>query len=313
MLNLIRPEGIQVLVKWFRDLLRHHNIIITPGSSFDNALSDATRLSEAYATKTPPQDTNLPALYRRAFYIDFLCKATYRALNTKAWANLKPCLTLFTDVDSTFFDAIPRSRERDLVWEYLVGALMSTFIEDISFATPDIVGTYKNCQWGVECKVFYSKNRDHQIDRIVEGAKQLESSSVNMGVIIVHCSNLITHDKYFGAVTGPQELYPVYCSSEVAINVLAKELNVIIDQIDTTKLIERLNHDSHGTSRIKCRGILFVAQTIATVRNSIGPLPVLITMCNQYLFRNVLTTVEPQFFQDFSNAGQNTPHVTIEV
>jgi hypothetical protein len=162
--------------------------------------------------------------------------------------------------------AIPQrqSPERDHVWEFLNAASYSEFGDgvDINMSDEgaDVRGKFRRCQWGIECKVFYSTNVSHHIDRIIEGAKQLENDvQVEKGVVAVNVTNCIDHTAFQRSLIDGS----TFRTTDSARDALAATVREIAIETSTPAFQRRFAADKNGKLRLKCRAVLYIGQTVA--------------------------------------------------
>jgi hypothetical protein len=166
-------------------------------------------------------------------------------------------------------------------------------------AEPDVLCDFSGSKWGIACKLLYSLDRDHQIDRIVEGAKQIEACGADIGMVAVNVTNLISHDRYFGPMPGNPGRFFSFKEPKRAIEMLASDLQAIIDGLNHPKLMRRLSQGKQGELRVKTRAVIFFVQTAALVRGILTPLAI----ANWYRFREIIVG-EEFFLPAFDDAAQ---------
>jgi hypothetical protein len=161
--------------------------------------------------------------------------------------------------------AVPQKQtpDRDHVWEFLNAAVCSEFAVDVAVnqldAGVDVSGGLRGGRWGVECKVVYTGNIQRRIDRIIDGAKQIEADqTVDKGVVAVNVTNLVDHGPFRRALSGQQP----FRTLGDATAVLAAEVKRVVRETATPTMHKRLVEDKHGNPRRKCRAVVFVGQTV---------------------------------------------------
>lgn len=174
----------------------------------------------------------------------------------------------FRGPDATLTSDLPRSKERDAVWEVLVAATSSEFATDVVFAEPDIRCSYSGTSWGLACKVLYSPNRDAQIDRIVEGVKQIEGADTEMGAILVNVTNQVDHATFRRSLREAG----VFRDPPSALTHLENAIHRFGMSLNTPTLRRRLNFEKSGKPRVKTTSVILYAQAMAVVGRGLSVL-----------------------------------------
>jgi hypothetical protein len=251
-------------VEWFRAHLKSEGVVPAPGSAFEKSLRALTSLAAAArGERPPPANVGFAEEIRDALGADYVIKALHRGL-PGATASLAGSYGVFSGPEIGLMRAVSRTSERDLAWEVLVSALAASFASNVKREEPDVACTYNGARWGIACKVLYSNDSDHHIDRIVEGAKQIERAACDFGVVIVNVTNLVRHDLFVPDVT-PDTVLSIR-DPKLAISALEGELRRITAGINREKTFRRVTEDKQGNARMKTREILVFAQTVAAVR-----------------------------------------------
>jgi hypothetical protein len=262
-----------------------------------------TRLGRAYRGEVAlPADTDIPHLYRRVLGLSFIIKSIYRVSALPEFDQITSKLAAFHGPDIILTEANPRTPEKDTVWELIIALLSRPFAEHVRFEEPDVRLTLNATNWGTACKVLYTDSRDNQIDRIVVGAKQLERSSASLGCVAVNVSNLIDHSKYFPRMPGTIDEFGSFRDFNMPLDLLRQDLGAVVLNLDKRSFITRLTQDLNtGLDRMKTRAVIFLVQTVA----SVTAIPMLLTMCDWYVFRRVVG-VESTYFVELNHFGQTT-------
>ena len=109
-------------------------------------------------------------------------------------------------------------------------------IEDPDLAkgdNPDVIGTLLGRRWGFACKVAHALKGKTIFDSIEKGIHQIETSSAEVGVVIVNVKNIIKHDNYWKIIneqdwkSGAEPLFSGYKDHNVAANHLNNEISSI--------------------------------------------------------------------------------------
>ncbi len=134
---------------------------------------------------------------------DFLTKALHRnrcivdARFDKAWRSLRagdPILTGPTQLQG------PVSRPRDFSWELLLASLVATFATNVRMAEPDVVCEFQGKRVGLAAKVFYGSNDGQLLDKIQEGARQIQNQNVDQGFVVVNMVEQFPHERLFNVI-----------------------------------------------------------------------------------------------------------------
>jgi len=62
---------------------------------------------------------------------------------------------------------------------------------------PDVLATIRGRQWGIACKVLHSVNPKTILDNIVEGLRQIRTSTAETGFVFLNLKNVLDHAKYW--------------------------------------------------------------------------------------------------------------------
>lgn len=285
-------------VDWFRRYLAARSVVPATGSAFAKALGRAERLAQMTrdVPSTTLPDDKFVRLVRDAMGTDYMIQ-TFR--HAERWLDaLDPSdLTVFRGPDVNLLRDGLQSKDRDVAWELLVGAIASSFAKQVELEEPDVRCRFENARWGLAAKLLYSTNRQQHIKRIVEGAKQIEDADVDLGLVVVNGSNLLNHDEFFS------ELRPTITTSfddpRVPTALLTDAAKGFFARIDSGSLLRRLTQDGNGEARLKTRGILFFLQAVTRVKGA----ATIMTVCHFFKFRELLVG-EETFWKKFHAAAQ---------
>ena len=243
--------------EWFRDFLRSKGLSVHPGSSLERSLR-ALETVTAW-TRGAPMPVLSPeeryAVASEAFGIDFLTKVLHQSL-PELEEPMHDYWPLLVRGDANQIRAGRSETARNLLWELLVAALVAKFTTQIRRVEPDLHCTFLERRWGLACKAFYSFDVDRQVDAIVEGAKQLESASVDRGVVVVNVANIFPHRPVFD-----QD----FASTQVAMTFVTGMQRKWITRFREPRVERRLTSSSSG-SRDKTRMVLFFCPVLVNVR-----------------------------------------------
>jgi hypothetical protein len=149
-----------------------------------------------------------------------------------------------------------QTQARDFAWEFVVASMCSRFASNTRYAEPDVRCEFGAERWGIACKVLYTEDVDTQIDRMVEGAKQIaRCSDLDHGGVLVNVTPLIRHEQWgHGRVQTREEAYELF-SADVAR---------VANGIHCDKLYDRF------LPRPNADCFMFFAQTLFDVEDFIG-------------------------------------------
>jgi len=287
--------------QWFRELLARNNAAPRSSSPFDRSLQAVEDISRVYRGEIPQvaDDYSFPLVLREALGTVYLIEAIKRTLPETEKA-LAGRWHIFRGPDICLTRDAPQSEERNSTWETIVGVKCAHFASDMAFTTnPDIRCLFSKIVWGIECKILYTYDQDNQIERIVEGGKQIEDSEVEFGIVAINATNLINHDRFFGPMPGHPGSYLNFPDPQNPMEMLRSLLDRIVKGVDGPKIVRRLTMDKEGEQRIKTRAVMFFAQTVASIRKA----PTILSMVDWYNFRP-LTVGEEDFLSSFKHACQ---------
>jgi hypothetical protein len=87
-----------------------------------------------------------------------------------------------------------QTQARDFAWEFVAASMCSRFAQNTRHAEPDVRCEFDGERWGIACKVLYTNDPDTQIDRMVEGAKQIaKCPDLDHGAVLVNVTPLLRH------------------------------------------------------------------------------------------------------------------------
>lgn len=283
-------------VAWLRRLLRKKGAVPPSGSTSNDLLAAAENLARAYR-----QQISLPFtenLLCNALGTAYVVKAIHRTIRKTArpfashWKH-------FRGADICLTRDARRSEARDKVWEMVIASLCADFARAVDLREPDVRCEFRDVDWGIACKNLYSRSASHQINRIVEGAKQVEGSGSELGVVAVNATSLIDRNRFLGPMPGRSGEFFSFTDEEVPISLLVQLLQHIVSLVDRISLIRRLTRTVEGADRLKTRAVVFFAQAVTSVRGA----PMILTALNHLAFRT-LTVGEEEFLNRLNHAAQ---------
>ena len=192
-----------------------------------------------------------------------------------------------------------------MTWEALVASLAASFATNVAQEEPDIACEFGGTRWGLACKVLYSRDADHHIDRLVEGAKQIEKAPCDLGIVVANVTNLIRHDRFMPESKRQSGVYGGLRDPEIAKEMLESALLALADGVNREKTFRRLTQDKAGAPRWKTRDIVLFGQTVVIVQGVATPLSML--YAPQFRF---VSGDEQRFLERLNDAVQTaTTHV----
>ena len=148
--------------------------------------------------------------------------------------------------------------------------------------------TFNGERWGLECKAFYSFDRDKQCAKIVEGADQIERSPVDFGMVAVNVSNIFPHEALFDATMNAKT---------------SDEVVAFANQVQR-QWIQRfqplLRDDSPLLRGRKTRAVFFVCPMTVNVKR----VPALYCSVTPLLFRRIEHHSDNPFGMSFTRAAE---------
>jgi hypothetical protein len=198
----IADAGIDLLgasMAWFRDGLKSRGLNLNPGSELGKALSllEEVRMKARggeMARHTRPEAAQ--ALHLKASGADFLTKALHRgsAFGLEGfdshWKGLCSGDPVLTGPSAT-------STARNKSWELLLASLVAPFGSQISNDEPDVVFRFNGRSVGLAAKVLYSSEPNQHLERIAEGARQIDCSNVDEGFVVANLVEQFPHAEMF--------------------------------------------------------------------------------------------------------------------
>lgn len=201
---------------------------------------------------------------------------------------------LFSGSDISFISGGPQNSSRDKAWEVYCAAAVCNCAVNVVLAEPDVLLRYHNYSVGLACKMIYTTNINNVANRIIEGAKQIESCHCDFGIVIANLSPTISHADFMFEKPGSPGIYWGFNNGEKAVDALGEKVNKFVLSMKRQPLIRRLSNDSVGNFRTRTRGIIYFAQTVVRIDG----IPSLISYGLKDQFRNILS-IESQFMDAY--------------
>jgi len=294
---------------WFEALLQKYGIVVSASSPLSEHLSVMKKIPSWLRDEYHfPSNLDLSSLFNIVLGLNYQIKAIARALKTRsADAIIVRLKEIFYGPNVILSMYVPHNKDRDSAWELLVGCLVALIADNLTFGEPDIRCLFEGVNWGIECKYFYSNNRNKHVNNIVDGVKQIEASPAELGCIFINVSNLIAHYKYFHQMPKNQYKFWAFNDPGAPHKMLYTDVDGIINNLLKPYFVERIIRDRKtGLERNKTRSLLFLGQTVSAHRKDSGSAATSLATCIiDYRFRNI-RDVESRFFDKFNQVGADT-------
>lgn len=235
-------------------------IKINNSSVFSKLIQDARQVQKYYEENDVPLDCPAEEFVGSVANLWHLADAILGAIGSpleqqfekrlKSIAKGNPC-----QLSNEFL-----SDERVDIFELICAKICSHFGTNVEFGEPDVLSRYKNMTWGLACKSAFGTERT-LAKAIRKGVKQIISSDVDCGIVVVQITNTFPHNAMYGRNPENGNIM-TYKDRNMYVNhfqsLIVKEVNKI--ELERKKLFSLNPIDSGG----KVRAILYLAQTIGT-------------------------------------------------
>lgn len=306
----IPGDALNQEVDWFESFFGDNSIKIYQHSKLKKYL-DNLRTVGNYANGEGelPHNVDLNQYLQKITVFSFMIRAIHMAHKTNFNSQLVSRLKLFTKSDVVHDDESQQSQPLDMIWELIVGSIISDFCSDIRFEEPDIISTFNNVKWGIACKVIYSKDIAHLRNKIIEGVKQLEKSKANYGCVAININRLVDHSDYLKYNNREEGEISYFPNSDFVIKSLVNSVESVINNLKSNPNFKKriIYDEKNNSSRDKTRLILLYAQ-IGTMVNK---MPTLVTAPGFYNFRYKPKIYESEFWKKFNEVGKKLQDYTI--
>jgi hypothetical protein len=192
-------DRIGASMAWFRGGLQSRGLSLNSGSELGKALSllEYVRLkARAGATARYARPEDAQAFHLKASGADFLTKALHRGYGfglegfDSHWKGLCSGNPVLTGPSAN-------SNARNKSWELLLASLVAPFASQVRGDEPDVVFGFNGRSVGVAAKVLYSSEPKKHLERIAEGARQIDCSNVDEGFVVVNLVEQFPHAEMF--------------------------------------------------------------------------------------------------------------------
>lgn len=241
--------------------LNQHGVRVHPASELAQCLVDLDHyLAFQLRSRAFANATELARVLRNGHSAMRLVHLLF-GLDAGNFAQLVPHLRVFSGRDVAFMRAGRNSKDRNTAWEIMCFAALARVSTGVRLDEPDVLCAFGDTLWGLACKVSYVPEVDAVMNAIVKGAKQIEGSAADLGIVAVNATNLIDHERFIECEQlGQHRNWP---HPKAVGDVLKGDLRALIGALDMRGLADRLRTDRLGRPRRKIRGVLFVASTVA--------------------------------------------------
>jgi hypothetical protein len=285
--------------KWLKDLLSQHQIVPPEASAFARCLDELEYYASGFKRGLNRRRSVVNYFfYGRVLGLAYLIGALRRALTRTPLDAFTHHLDVFMGRTFLLAGRSGQSESQDRAWELLAGCLVGSFAQDLAMTDGrgiDISCKHAGLRLGTECKVLYSKNPVSQADALVTGARQLEASSVDMGVVVAYATNAVLP---FRLQTSPLR---DFSTPDLAMSALDQELRLSVGADGPDWLVHRLADESGARrTEAKTRAVLYVAQAIVKVRGT----ETLLTTALPLRFRTLEVPEVESFIKAFRDSTQ---------
>lgn len=286
-------------VKWIRGLLAENGIVPSEASAIARCLDEIEYYAAGFKKELDRRRSVVNYFfYGRVFGLAYMVRALRRALLWTPLDVYKRHLDVFKGRSVVLAAKTRQSESQNRAWELLAGCLVGSFADDTALTDGrgiDITCRRAGLRLGIECKVLYSKNPVSQTDAVVVGARQLEMSDVDVGVVVAYATDAVLAFRL--------QTYPLreFSSPSTAMSALGQELERSVGATDPGWLSSRLiDEASSGGARTKTRAVLYVAQAVVKVRG----VPTLLTTAHPFRFRSLEVPEVENFIRAFRDSTQ---------
>ena len=286
-------------VKWIRGLLAENGIVPSETSAIARCLDEMEYFAAGFRKELDRRRSVVNYFfYGRVFGLAYMVRALRRALLRTPRDAFKHHLDVFKGRSLLLAARSKQSESQDRAWELLAGCLVGSFANDLAMTDGrgiDATCRHANLRLGIECKVLYSKSPVSQTAAVVGGARQLEVSSVDMGIVVAYATNAVLPFRL--------QTYPLrdFSTPSSAMSALGQELERSVRAGDPDWLRHRLvDEASPNGTWAKTRAVLYVAQAVVKVRG----IPTLLTTALPFRFRAIEVPEVESFIRAFRDSTQ---------
>jgi hypothetical protein len=258
-------------VEWFRRMVQQVGLRLVRGSVLDDRLREVAAFAQG---EEPKDESRAPELLRRVLGTVFVIRSLRFASETASWRALighRPWREALRSSDLGLIEipsAPSGNDDRSFIWELVVAAIMTRFCSSVEPREPDVAALYRGVRFGVACKLIYSRNPDEQIKDVVKGAKQLEASDCEYGLVIANVTSLLDQTQFCARPIKFEAGYAARTRSEEEYRraMLDRLMAIRSELTRGGRLDERVTTDRvNKRERPKTRSLILAAQTVCHV------------------------------------------------
>ena len=176
--------------------LQSHGISLHPSSVIAQAIRRTHQVQTYYEKGEVPDDYDAEVAVSDVANLWYLGRAVMGAVGTPFETVIKDRLPTLTRGDPSPLTPGNQSNERDRIFELVCARICSLFASDVAFGEPDVLATYRGKRWGLACKSAYGSPTT-VAKAVRKGAKQIERSDIDFGMIVVQLTNIFPHDRMY--------------------------------------------------------------------------------------------------------------------
>lgn len=268
-ISIQSAQSFQENLDWLKGYLSDHDLRYDQSTYLGEAISISELFHRAISDKTLVDEEMLTTSFvRQAISLYYFIRVV------KLLAKIDPpdwMLNMFRECVNApmpFTHHYKKSQKRNIFWEFVCLCICADCFKDVRRDEPDLIVSWNNINWGIACKTLYSDKPNQQIKRLADGAKQIERSSCDYGIVFADVSNLIDHETYLHRESNPNKIFNSFQNPEELGSIFETELKNIASQLD---IKNRLTRSGTGEVYMKTRAVFLFAQTVAIVYNFFSP------------------------------------------
>lgn len=164
-----------------------------------------------------------------------------------------------------------RSNQGDRVFELICAGAVSRIAQSVALDEPDVLCTFENERWGIACKV--TSGTPEAAGKLIRvGAKQIDRSAADAGVVLVRITDVFPHE---ALQVLPEADGRVNCFGDPAqLPELAYRLILPFGQA-AADAAEEGGIEALGRRFSKFKAVVFTGNTVANILRNGSPVPLL--------------------------------------
>jgi hypothetical protein len=178
-----------------RDLIRVSGGKVPEGSRLAESLESYVRAASFIASGREPTRDDVTDI-KEAMRVHFVVRSVLAAHQHHV-AHLEERLREIRNGEDVIIagESGTQCKARDTMWEIVTAALCSQFGEDVALLDPpDVVFSMDGVRWSIACKMLRSASGRRQMDRVIEGAEQVEHHpDADRGVVLLNVTDALHH------------------------------------------------------------------------------------------------------------------------